>query len=467
MEMSMQGAIERLLIVDPPDHSVDDLRREFESLLAGECQIELVRSDKELAKRVAGDDARTLVIIHAERGDGRVSGWDLIRATRARSAELPIVAVSDYGEVASASQAIESGANDFLVRGDALAARAATLLAKMRGLFRAIERARELDARNAELQRTIQARYQIVGESPEIRELVERVKRIARVPRPVLITGERGTGKELVARSIHAEACGASKPIVTVNCAAFSDALLESELFGHEKGAFTGADDTRQGKFEMADGGTLFLDEISHMSPSFQQKILRVAEYGTFMRVGGQTELKTTARIISATNVDLRERIREGKFQSDLYDRLAFEVIEVPALRDRTGDVEVLAQHFLDQFSLEIPAFRGKALAASALVVLGRYAFPGNVRELKNIIERAAYRDTTNEITPEDIGMLSPAEAEVRSGSFQERVTAYCQQMIHDAMTQANGNQAEAARLLGLSYHQFRYHLRKHAAAGE
>ncbi len=302
----------------------------------------------------------------------------------------------------------------------------------------------------------------MVGESPEIQDLIARVKRIAQVPRPVLIAGERGTGKELVARAIHFAAFGAARPIVTVNCAAFSDALLESELFGHEKGAFTGADEARQGKFELASGGTLFLDEIAHMSAPFQQKILRVVEYGTFTRVGGQHEEKTSARIISATNVDLKFRIREGKFLGDLYDRLAFEVIHVPPLRSRSGDVDVLARHFLDQFSLEIPAFKGKSLSASALRLLRRYAFPGNVRELKNIIERAAYRDTTNEITPEDIGMLPSQQPQVQSGDFQQRVSAFSAQLIHDAMKQSDGNQAQAARLLGLTYHQFRHYLRKY-----
>ncbi len=169
-------------------------------------------------------------------------------------------------------------------------------------------------------------------------------------------------------------------------------------------------------------------------------------------------------RIISATNVDLKARIREGGFLSDLYDRLAFEVLEVPPLRTRSGDVDVLAQHFLDQFSLEIPAFKGKSLAASALRLLRGYSFPGNVRELKNIIERAAYRDTTNEITPEDIGMLPSPRQRQEKGDFQQRVAAYSSGLITDAMKQADGNQAQAARLLGLTYHQFRHYLRKYGA---
>jgi transcriptional regulator with GAF, ATPase, and Fis domain len=305
------------------------------------------------------------------------------------------------------------------------------------------------------------ARFQIVGQSPQITALIDQVRRVAQVPRPVLIVGERGTGKELVARAIHFTSDRAAEPMVTVNCAAFSDALMESELFGHEKGAFTGADALRRGKFEQADGGTLMLDEIGHMSMPFQQKILRVVEYGTFTRVGGTGELKTDVRIVAATNSDLKARIAKGEFLHDLYDRLTFEIIEVPPLRRREGDIEVLAHHFHNQFAREIPTFRGKTLSRQAVRVLNQYPFPGNVRELKNIIERAAYRDTTNEITPEDIGML-PRVTEIRGrGSFEEKVSAYRRKLLEDAMTKSGGNQAEAARLLGLSYHRFRYHYRK------
>jgi transcriptional regulator with GAF, ATPase, and Fis domain len=276
-----------------------------------------------------------------------------------------------------------------------------------------------------------------------------------------LIVGERGVGKELFARAIHVAAGPDTRPLVTVNCAAFNDALLESELFGHEKGAFTGAEAARCGKFEQANGGTLFLDEIGNMSLPFQQKILRVVEYGAFTRVGGAAELKTTARIIAASNCDLRERIGKGSFLPDLYDRLAFEVLEVPPLRQRPEDIEMLAWHFLNQFTREIPGFAGKSLSAEAVAALKRYAFPGNVRELKNLIERAAYRDTTNEITPSDIGLRSEDEFLSQSGSFHEKLDSLGRRLITDALRQTQGNQAAAARLLGLSYHQFRYYHKK------
>jgi DNA-binding NtrC family response regulator len=234
-------------------------------------------------------------------------------------------------------------------------------------------------------------------------------------------------------------------------------------LFGHEKGAFTGADALRRGKFEQADGGTLFLDEIGHMSTSFQQKILRVVEYGVFNRVGGMTELKTNARVIAATNCDLKQMIDAGEFLPDLYDRLAFAVLEVAPLRKRKGDVPLLARHLLNQFARETPAFQGKVLARSALAALGRYSFPGNVRELKNIIERAAYVDTTDEITPADLGLLGDDELTRRVGSFEERLSAFRRRLLIDALKQSGGNQAAAARELGLSYHQFRYYYKAYA----
>ena len=197
------------------------------------------------------------------------------------------------------------------------------------------------------------------------------------------------------------------------------------------------------------------------MSLAFQRKILRVVEYGTFTRVGGTAELQTSARVMAATNSDLSEKIEAGEFLPDLYDRLSFEVIQVPPLREREGDIAVLAGHFLEEFARDIPAFRGKTLSAVAIAELLAYRFPGNVRELKNIIERAAYRDTTNEITPEDIGLL-PREAAARhDGTFHEKIEAYGRELIRDSMRQATGNQAAAARLLGLTYDQFRYHYKK------
>jgi psp operon transcriptional activator len=238
--------------------------------------------------------------------------------------------------------------------------------------------------------------------------------------------------------------------------------LLESELFGHERGAFTGADTSRRGKFELADGGTLFLDEIAHMSRAFQQKILRVVEYGVFQRVGGVVDLRSTARIVTATNCDLREKIRRGEFLADLYDRLSFEVIEVPPLRQRGIDIELLATHFLEEFARETAINPLRKLSTAALTALREYSFPGNVRELKNIIERAACREGSVEIGTADLALSSEGDLLHGGGSFEEKVDTFCQRLLSEALNQSEGNQAAAARLVGLSYHQFRYYAKKY-----
>jgi DNA-binding NtrC family response regulator len=397
----------------------------------------------------------------SQREDTR-QGLDLIPQIRNLADNILVVAVSQCGNVESTARAIAAGASDFLVLGSQLRQRIATLLGKLRKLFEVIDRNRLLDEHNANLRESIQARMKILGESPQIKEMIEHIRRVALVPRPVLIVGERGTGKELVARAIHFAGGSSKRPIVTVNCAAFNDALLESELFGHEKGAFTGADSTRRGKFEQADGGTLFLDEIGNMSLSFQEKILRVVEYGSYSRVGGSVELTSTARIIAATNRDLTDGIRQGKFLADLYDRLTFETIQVPPLRERTGDIEVLARYYLDRFARETSAYAGKTFSREATSALNAYRFPGNVRELKNIVERAACRSTSNEISPDDLGLLAQEDLPGAAGSFSEKVRSYAQRLIAESLKQSKDNQAQAARMLGLPYHRFRYYRRKY-----
>jgi DNA-binding NtrC family response regulator len=451
-----------IVVLQPVGARLDDLVTVLETERPGDWSVATAGTIDDLLSQAADPSCHHVVILPERLGAGRPSGLQLIAKLRDAASDLPVVIVAEKGNVESAAQAIAAGATDFLVRGDNLRQRIATLLGKLRGLVAVIDRNRRLDRDNAMLRETLAGRAKIVGRSPAMKKLLEQVQRVAPIPRPVLIVGERGTGKELVARGIHL-ACGpASRPMVTVNCAAFGDPLLESELFGHEKGAFTGADTARQGRFEQADGGTLFLDEIANMSLAFQEKILRVVEYGTFTRVGGAEELKTTARIIAATNRNLREAIGEGRFLADLYDRLAFETLEVPPLRHRSGDISVLAQFFLDQLAQEVPRFAGKRLSHAATEALKRHDFPGNVRELKNIIERAAYRDVQSEIAPEDLGLSAREELVPSSGAFQDRLDAVARRLLSDAMKQSGGNQAQAARDLGLSYHQFRYYLRKY-----
>ena len=450
-----------MLLIESPPGDLDELREAIINSCDADCDVVAVSAEAELYAHLEKGHGVDLVLIDLDVGKGERAGVDLVAGVRERDAEVPVVAVAEKGNVELAQMAVEAGATDFLVRTGSLKQRVKTLMGKVRKFLELRERNRELDEENRALREAAGERFRIIGESPQIKKVLDQIRRVATIPRPVLITGERGTGKELVARAIHVAAGRAGRPLVTVNCAAFADTLLESELFGHEKGSFTGADAVSRGKFETAKSGTLFLDEIGNMSLPFQQKILRVVEYGTFTRVGGSRELATDTRVIAATNSDLKKRMGTGMFLRDLYDRLAFEVIRVPPLREREGDIEVLALHFLDEFMKEIPALRGKTMGKEALSILREYQYPGNVRELKNIIERAAYRDTTNEINPEDIGMLPKTDVQVYGGGFEEKVDAFMKKLIMEAMVEAGGNQAQAARTLGLSYHQFRYYHRK------
>jgi DNA-binding NtrC family response regulator len=462
-EVGKGAMAHRFLILDAPDEPLASLEQALRRACRRRCEVERALSVSEFNHKLASGLPWDLVFVDCLLGDGQKSGKKILKSTRRKHRDLPIVAVAEEGDVDMASEAIEAGANDFMVRSGQLSSRVKILLEKMGPHLKLISRNRMLQEQNMLLSEAATERYRIVGESPQMKAVLDQIGRVAGIPRPVLIVGERGTGKELIARAVHEAGGAPNRPMVSVNCAAFSENLLESELFGHEKGSFTGADAQAHGKFEVANGGTLFLDEIGNMTLPFQQKILRVVEYGTFTRVGGTEEIRVSTRIIAATNVDLKRRMEKGDFLRDLYDRLSFEVIEVPPLKAREGDIPILARHFLTQFMQEIPSLRGKRLSQSAIDELGDYSFPGNVRELKNIIERAAYRDTTSEITPEDIGMLPREQPVVQGTTFEEQVESLKRRLVTEALSKAHGNQAEAARSLGLSYHQYRYFLRKYA----
>jgi transcriptional regulator with GAF, ATPase, and Fis domain len=295
------------------------------------------------------------------------------------------------------------------------------------------------------------------------------------VPRPVLVLGPRGTGKELVARAIHALSPRASEPLITINCAAVAESLLESELFGHEEGAFTGATKQKEGKFELADGGTLFLDEIGNMSLDFQAKILRVLEYQRFERVAGSESIQVNVRVIAATNADLKIAITEGRFRADLYDRLAFETVTLPSLAQRMDDVPVLAVYFLHRFRQEVAGIQVKEIAAEAFDRLAAYDYPGNIRELKNVVERAVYMAQGEVLTGADVDAALPPEAHggaaVDTGSsfrdapelpLPERVDAFEAWLCRDALERTRFKQKEAAAMLGVTYDQFRQRYRKY-----
>ena len=320
--------------------------------------------------------------------------------------------------------------------------------------------------------------------------MLEHVSRAAKLAKPVLVIGERGTGKELIASRLHYLSPRWEQPLVKVNCAALTESLLETELFGHQAGAFTGATRTHIGKFEQASGGTLVLDELGTITPRMQEKILRVIEYGEFQRVGGSDTLRTDVRIVGATNEHLPRLAELGRFRADLLDRLAFDVIHVPPLRARPEDIGTLAYHFAVNVTKELkrPFFPG--FTANAKAALLGYAWPGNVRELKNAVERSVYRaeepdepvdeilfdpfaSPFNPAAPptarehDDPAELPPLARDERvlPNDFRSAVADYERDLLRRALERAQFKQTLAAKLLGLSYHQLRSLLRKHGMA--
>ncbi len=337
----------------------------------------------------------------------------------------------------------------------------------------------------------------LIGESPAFLTMLEHVSRAAPLPKPVLVVGERGTGKELIASRLHYLSERWDRPLVKVNCAALTESLLESELFGHEAGAFTGASKVHIGRFEQANGGTLVLDELGTIPPRMQEKILRVIEYGEFQRVGGSNTLTTDVRIVGATNADLPALAAEGRFRPDLMDRLAFDVIHVPPLRRRTEDIPKLAYHFAVNVTSELKREFFPGFAPHAEAALLTYDWPGNVRELKNAVERSVYRSPEPDEPIARIifdpfaspyGPLRPLasaaavdyeeEPETRGREagprhngaslpldFRAAVAAFERETLEQALVEAKYKQTAAAKLLGLSYHQFRGLLKKHGLA--
>ena len=300
-----------------------------------------------------------------------------------------------------------------------------------------------------------------IGGSRAFLEVVEQARVLARIPRPILIRGERGTGKELLARFVHAASRRRHKAYLIVNCGAFQDELLMSHLFGHERGSFTGATEQRVGIFERAHGGTLFLDEVANLSRQAQAGLHRVAEYQTFRRVGGTKVVKVNVRLIAATNADLGAMIKRREFMPDLYDRLSFAEIVLPPLRKRRQDIPVLIDHFIEQLHAELPDLRTAAFTEAALRDLVAYHWPGNIRELKNVIERLYLSDRDRTIHASELP-LEITTTEPIGGTFSQRVRALEKALLLNALKDVDGNQRAAARQLGMTYDQFRHFYRKY-----
>ena len=393
-----------------------------------------------------------------------MSGLDLLQAIQAINPETAVVLMTAYGSIAAAVSSIKGGAIDYLTKPLNLD----ELLFRIR---QAGER-RRLFIENRELRETLQGRYRIegiIGESGQMLEVLSLVRRVAPSEATVLIRGESGTGKELIAKAIHFGSQRASGPLVKVNCAALPETLLESELFGHERGAFTGAVISRQGRFELANGGTIFLDEIGDLPLHLQAKLLRVLQEREYEKVGSSRPVKVNVRILAASHRPLEALIKAGQLREDLYYRLNVVTILLPPLRERRSDLSLLIEHFLRRFA-EKNGKTIRGLTHEARDILLRYDYPGNVRELENLIERAVVLTRDDVIGSGDLPLIvhePEIEGADRETNLGVAVEALERRMIRDTLARSDGVQIRAAELLGISERGLRYKLIKYGFRAE
>jgi two-component system response regulator HydG len=438
--MSLQP--ETLLVVDDDRANVESIQRIFERE-----NIELLTAHDGLA----GLDilrSRRVGVVLTDLMMPNMNGLELLRAARTVSPETAVILMTAFGTVETAVEAMKEGAWDFV-----------TKPFKRIQIVKAVRRAldqQSLVMENMALRTELQdARRDrsIIGNSLPIRQLLDMVKQVAPSHATILLQGESGTGKELVARAVHNWSGRVNKPFIALNCAALPESLLEAELFGHEKGSFTGATARRQGRFELADSGTLFLDELGEMSPQVQVKLLRVLQGGEFERVGGTQTIKVDTRIVAATNKDLKTEVAAGRFREDLFYRLNVISLQLPPLRDRRDDIPLLAQHFIATYS-EKNGKRLSGLTRDALAALTGWRWPGNVRELENAIERAVVLSRGDAITIDDLPPhLKEGEPETRQivipiGTPLEEVE---RRLIQETLNAVKGDKRLAAQLLGIA----------------
>ena len=384
------------------------------------------------------------------------SGIDVLRAAKVADHDVPVIVMTAYGSIDEAVQAMKDGAHDFLQK--PVDSNHLLLLVE-----RALEQSR-LRTENLLLREEWSKRYgfpRIIGESEAIKRAVAETQRVAQTDATVLLLGESGTGKELFARAVHHLSNRRDKPFVAINCAAIPETLIENELFGHERGAFTGAAERRLGKFELAAGGTVFLDEIGELPLAMQGKLLRAIEEKAVDRIGGKSPIPVDVRVVAATNKDLRAAVDDGEFRGDLFFRLAVFPIVIPPLRERGEDVVLLARHFAAQIGKELRG-REATLIESSITAIRAHAWPGNVRELENSIERACILSDGSELEPRDLGLAADAGADAKvlnlnlSGSLAEAtdrtVKLVERQKIAEALAAYDGNKTRTAEGLGVSY---------------
>jgi len=449
--------MKRILIVDD-EPSMRDL---LAIMLRKDGYDPVVAAGRTEAAAVLTRGAVDLVITDVRLRDG--DGIEILRHVKAGSPETAVIVMTAYGTTEAAVAAMKLGAHDYITKPFDVD----ELKIVVRG---ALEKQR-LEEENRRLKSELRIRDgldQIIGVSSAMTAVLDLVRSVASTNSTILIAGESGTGKELVARAVHALSPRRDAPFVSVNCGALPDSLLESELFGHMKGAFTDAHQNKKGLFEAAQRGTLFLDEVGETSPSMQVKLLRALQERRVRRLGGTEEVEVDVRVISATNVPLEKLVEEKRFREDLFYRLQVIPIRTPPLRERREDIPLLAEHFLERFSRDMQKSVVK-ITEEAMGILQRYAWPGNVRELENAIERAVALETTEAVLPERLpeALREPSRASARlpvgpAFKLDEYMRAIEADSLRQALGQSTGDRTEAARILGISLRSLRYLIQKH-----
>ena len=455
----------RILVVDDEE----SMRQLLEIALGKDGHRITVAESGKKAIELVDQSAFDLVISDIKMSD--MSGVEVLRYVKQTDPSIPVIMITAFASAETAVEALRLGAYDYLTKPfkiDELKANIKNALEKRRLKEQVVHLKRELKQKHG--------LDNMLGASPKMLELFEHIKAVAVTNSTVLITGESGTGKELAARAIHVRSPRATEEFVSINCGALPETLLESELFGHIKGSFTGATTNHKGLFEVAHKGTIFLDEIGETSPGMQVKLLRVLQEKRIRRIGSTEELDVDVRILAATNKDLEQAVKDRSFREDLYYRLNVIPIHLPPLRERREDVPQLAQHFLEKARVSMQKTITK-ISDPAMEMMKAYDWPGNVRELQNVIERAMALEISNVILPErlmdrirDFGsasIASKATAESRSIptdgiDFSDEVAKLERDLLTSAMTQAGGVQTKAARLLHMNLRSFRYLLQKY-----
>ncbi len=431
----------RLLLVDDED----SFRRLTAKELARSGYAVEAAGSLEEARRLLSEHHFHVVLLDVRLPDG--SGLDLLGEVRESSPATEVVMLTAYGTVQEAIRAMKQGAYDFLSK--------PCRLGELEAVLEKVVQKQSLQRGHTALQRDVDRLVQsenFVGASSQIRELLKLLARVAETESTVLIRGESGVGKELVARAVHRHSGRARQPFVVVDCASLHENLLQSELFGHEKGAYTGAIRLKHGLFEVADRGTIFLDEIAEITPPLQVKLLRVLESGTFRRVGGTVDIKVDVRVIAATNRSLESMMKEGNFREDLYYRLNVFSLNIPPLRERRDDIPLLAEHFIRNSS--IAPKRSVQVTPEAMEVIRRYPWPGNVRELENVIERALILCDSGAIEPEHLPLGVRLEPSFHRDDEAGQLTTLEEverRYIRRVLEACKGHRQKAASILGIS----------------